>query len=54
MGVGKGLISEYCEFAMPLKCSSEDELWWQCECKAQGKVLSQERHLEFAHVPGSV
>ena len=51
----KGVISEYYEFAMPLKCSSEDvELWCQCECIAQGKVLFQERDLEFARVPGSV
>lgn len=48
MGVVKGIISEYYEFAMPFKCSSEDvELWWQCECIAQGKVLFQERDLEF-------
>lgn len=49
----KGIISEYYEFAMPFNCSSEDvELWWQCECIAQGKVLFQERDLEFARVPG--
>ena len=52
--MGKGVISEHYEFAMPLKCSSEDKLWWQCECIAQGKVLFQERHLELARVPGSV
>lgn len=53
--MGKGIISEHYEFARPLKCSSEDvELWWQCEYTAQGKVLFQERHLEFARVPGSV